>query len=63
VLGLIPDQQPMSVSSTAEGVGVDKDGNVFGAEVGPKYLKKYLRKQPRWPATVDVRCARRHPIL
>jgi hypothetical protein len=33
-LGLIPDQQPMSVSSTAEGVGVDKDGNVFGAEVG-----------------------------
>ena len=44
VLGLIPDQQPMSVSSTAEGVGVDKDGNVFGAEVGPKDLKKYLRK-------------------
>ena len=44
MLGLIPDQQPMSVSSTAEGVGVDKDGNVFGAEVGPKDLKKYLRK-------------------
>jgi DNA-binding beta-propeller fold protein YncE len=44
VLGLIPDQQPMSVSSTAEGVGVDKDGNVFGAEVGPKDLKKYVKK-------------------
>ena len=44
VLGLIPDQQPMSVSSTAEGVGVDKAGNVFGAEVGPKDLKKYLGK-------------------
>jgi DNA-binding beta-propeller fold protein YncE len=44
VLGLIPDQQPMSVSSTAEGVGVDKDGNVYGAEVGPKDLKKYLKK-------------------
>jgi NHL repeat len=44
VLGLIPDQQPMSVTSTAEGVGVDKDGNVFGAEVGPKDLKKYLKK-------------------
>ena len=44
VLGLIPDQQPMSVSSTAEGVGVDRDGNVFGAEVGPKDLKKYVRK-------------------
>jgi DNA-binding beta-propeller fold protein YncE len=44
VMGLIPDQQPMSVSSTAEGVGVDRDGNVFGAEVGPKDLKKYLKK-------------------
>ena len=44
MLGLIPDQQPMSVSSTAEGVGVDKDGNMFGAEAGPKGLKKYLRK-------------------
>ncbi|SHH82101.1 NHL repeat-containing protein [Bradyrhizobium erythrophlei] len=44
VLGLIPDQQPMSVSSTAEGVGVDKEGNVFGAEVGPRDLKKYLKK-------------------
>jgi hypothetical protein len=44
VLGLILDQQPMSVSSTAEGVGVDSDGNVFGAEVGPKDLKKYLKK-------------------
>lgn len=44
VLGLIPDQQPMSVSSTAEGVGIDKNGNVFGAEVGPKDLKKYSKK-------------------
>jgi len=43
-LGLILDQQPMSVSSTAEGVGVDSDGNVFGTEVGPKDLKKYLKK-------------------
>jgi hypothetical protein len=34
----------MSASSTAEGVGVDRDGNVFGAEVGPKNLKKYLTK-------------------
>ncbi len=38
------DQQPMSVSSTAEGVGVDKDGNLYGDEVGPKDLKKYLKK-------------------
>ena len=27
-----------------EGVGVDRNGNVFGAEVGPKDLKKYVRK-------------------
>lgn len=40
VLGLIPDQQPMSVSSTAE----DRYGNVYGAEVGPRDLKKYVRK-------------------
>ena len=44
VVGLIPDQQPMSVSSTAEGVAVDGVGNVYGAEVGPKDLKKYLKK-------------------
>jgi hypothetical protein len=30
VVGLLPDQQPMSVSRTAEGVGVDSDGSVFG---------------------------------
>jgi sugar lactone lactonase YvrE len=44
VLGLIPDQQPMSVSSTAEGVGIDRYGNVYGAEAGPRDLKKYVRK-------------------
>jgi hypothetical protein len=44
VVGLIPDQQPMSVSSTAEGVGADSNGNVFGAKVGPEDLKKYFKK-------------------
>jgi hypothetical protein len=44
VVGLLPDQQPMSVSGTAEGVGVDDDGSVFGAKVGPKDLKKYFKK-------------------
>jgi DNA-binding beta-propeller fold protein YncE len=44
VFGLLPDQQPMSVSSTAEGIAVDKDGDIFGAEVGPKDLKKYSKK-------------------
>lgn len=28
----------------AEGVAVDVDGNVYGAEVGPRALKKYVRK-------------------
>jgi sugar lactone lactonase YvrE len=29
----------------AEGVAVDRDGNIYGAEVGPKALKKYVRKK------------------
>ena len=29
------------------GVAVDKAGNVYGAEVGPRALKKYVRKQGR----------------
>jgi hypothetical protein len=34
----------MSISSAAEGVGVDKDVSVIGAEVGPKDLKNDLKK-------------------
>jgi hypothetical protein len=32
------------VKSAAEGVAVDKDGNIYGAEVGPKAVKKYTKK-------------------
>jgi hypothetical protein len=42
----IPD--PVEVTrntSAAEGVAVDKHGNVYGAEVGPRALKKYVREQ------------------
>jgi sugar lactone lactonase YvrE len=41
----IPDPalNPPSTSA-AEGVAVDKNGNVYGAEVGPKALKKYVKK-------------------
>ena len=41
----IPDPtiNPPSTSS-AEGVAVDRAGNVYGAEVGQKALKKYVRK-------------------
>jgi sugar lactone lactonase YvrE len=31
-------------TSAAEGVVADADGNVYGAEVGPKAVKKYVRK-------------------
>ena len=46
VLGFIPDPDSVSAARTsgAEGIDVDKHGNVFGAEVGPKDLKKYVKK-------------------
>jgi streptogramin lyase len=43
----IPDTDPdpdHHVTSAAEGVAADGKGNVYGAEVGPKDLKKYVRK-------------------
>ena len=50
VAAFIPD--PLSptadgklpATSAAEGVAADEAGNVYGAEVGPKTLKKYARK-------------------
>lgn len=42
---LIPDpQQNPANTSAAEGVAVDRAGNIYGAEVGPRALKKYVRK-------------------
>ena len=40
----IPDPDPKGGSSTSEGVAADHQGNVYGAEVGPKDLKKYVKK-------------------
>jgi sugar lactone lactonase YvrE len=41
----IPDPvEKTTGTSAAEGVAVDRDGNVYGAEVGPRALKKYVRK-------------------
>ena len=31
-------------TSAAEGVAVDRAGNIYGAEVGPRALKKYIKK-------------------
>ena len=40
-----PDEKPdASATSGAEGVAADAQGNIFGAEVGPKMIKKYVRK-------------------
>jgi DNA-binding beta-propeller fold protein YncE len=44
VMGFIPDPDPKGGSSAAEGVAVDRDGIVYGAEVGPRDMKKYAKK-------------------
>lgn len=45
VTGFIPDPAEMaSGTSAAEGVAVDDEGVIYGAEVGPKDLKKYVKK-------------------
>ncbi len=45
VTGFIPDPvEKATGSSAAEGVAADSAGNVYGAEVGPKRLMKYVRK-------------------
>jgi len=41
---LIPDPDPKGGSSAAEGVAADRDGIVYGAEVGPKRVMRYVRK-------------------
>jgi sugar lactone lactonase YvrE len=41
----IPDPVEKSITtSAAEGVAADAQGNVYGAEVGPKALKRYVKK-------------------
>ena len=47
VTAFIPDPEPdqdNSGTSAAEGVAVDGSGNIYGAEVGPRAVKKYVRK-------------------
>jgi sugar lactone lactonase YvrE len=52
VTAFIPDPDPNpgqglepGNGSAAEGVAADDAGNVYGAEVGPRALKRYVRKQ------------------
>jgi hypothetical protein len=45
VTAFIPD--PVTTTrntSAAEGVAVDRNGVIYGAEVGPRALKRYERK-------------------
>ena len=47
VAAFIPDPEPdpeQVVTSAAEGVAADAQGNIYGAEVGPRALKKYVKK-------------------
>jgi hypothetical protein len=38
------DSGPLSGTSGPEGIAVDTEGNVYGAEVGQKGIRKYIRK-------------------
>ena len=41
----IPDPvEKATGTSAAEGVAADAQGNVYGAEVGPRALKRYVKK-------------------
>jgi DNA-binding beta-propeller fold protein YncE len=48
VIAFIPDPVEGGIGGTgtlaAEGVAVDQQGNIYGAEVGPRALKKYVRR-------------------
>jgi streptogramin lyase len=47
VTAFIPDPEPdpeKVVTSGSEGVAADAQGNVYGAEVGPRALKRYVKK-------------------
>jgi NHL repeat len=52
IVGFIPDPETgtnkdtpsFGGTSAAEGIAVDKNGDIYGAEVGPKAVKKYTKK-------------------
>jgi sugar lactone lactonase YvrE len=45
VTAFIPDPvESATNTSAAEGVAADAAGNIYGAEVGPRALKRYVRK-------------------
>jgi hypothetical protein len=44
VTAFIPDPAPKGITSTAEGLAVDGQGNIYGAENGSHDIRKYVRK-------------------
>jgi sugar lactone lactonase YvrE len=44
VTAFIPDPAPGGATSGAEGICADGQGNIYAAEVGPKDVKKYVRR-------------------
>ncbi len=47
ITGFIPDPEPdqdNAGTTAAEGVAADAAGNIYGAEVGPRMLRKYVKK-------------------
>jgi hypothetical protein len=40
---LVPTGVALPATSAAEGVAVDADGVIYGAEVGSKSLKRYVK--------------------
>ncbi len=45
VTAFIPDPSPgTAVTSGSEGIAVDSSGKIYGAEVGPKDVKEYVRR-------------------
>jgi sugar lactone lactonase YvrE len=43
VIAFIPDPTTSGPTSAAEGIAADADGIIYGAEVGPKALKRYVK--------------------
>ena len=44
VTAFLPDPNPVGLTSGAEGVAADADGNIYGAEVGSRTLRKFAKK-------------------
>ena len=55
VTAFIPDPvEKTTTTSAAEGVAADADGNIYGAEVGPKGVKKYVRGSATTAAAATI---------